>query len=253
MPKLNAVIENLEAVEETHRGFYAQGQDGKYYLAVDGVDNLPTVAGLKANQQALLNEKKTLQEKLDTLKDVDPEEYRKLKKDMDDAARNKAKDAGDWESRERQLIEKHTQELEAEKARGKNLLTAVEEALVDSAAVKAIEKEGGNVTLLLPHVKSRMRVVEGKDGKFHAEVLDASGNPLIGDGKGNPMTAEQLVGTMKEDVAFGGAFKPSGNSGSGADPAAGTSTPAGTVNANDAQGIANQADKIVSGEVSIAA
>lgn len=253
MAKLNAVIDNLEAVDEAHRGFYERGQDGKFYLAVDGVDNLPAVSGLKANQQDLLTEKKRLQDKLDALKDVDPEEYRKLKKQMDDEARKKAKDEGDFETRERQLIEKHTQELEKEQKRSEKLQGALEEALIDSAAVKAIEKAGGNTTLLLPHVKDRVKIVEESDGSFSAQVVDAKGNPVVGDGKGNPMSVEQLIGTMKEDAAFGGAFKASGNSGSGADPAAGSSTPAGTVKATDAQEIANQAAEIVDGKVQIAA
>ena len=43
---LKAVLDTLDGVEDAIRGLYEQADDGKYYLAVDGVDSLPQVRGL---------------------------------------------------------------------------------------------------------------------------------------------------------------------------------------------------------------
>lgn len=211
---LPAAVEKLDTIPEAQRGFYKQ--DGqRFVLDVEGAEDV-FAAGLKKNRDELLADRKRLAAEIAKYKDVDPEEYQRLKALQAEADEKKQKDAGAFDTLKQQLIEKHNgdmQKVNAELDADRNF---IRETLADSVATKEIAGLQGNVKLLLPHVLREIKVERGADGKWGAVVVDAKGNARISNAKGEPMTIAELVAEFKARDEFAIAFKGSGASGSGA-------------------------------------
>jgi len=214
---LKAILENLEGVDPTLQTLYTQREDGKYVLGVDDAEEA-FASGLAANRDQILKEKKELETKLASLKDVDHEEYMRLKQESLDAQRKRDEEAGNWASLKQQLIDGHSAEVTKKEQRISHLQNALHRELVESKAAQAISKAKGVQELLLPHVVRSIKVVEGEDGSFTTQVIDPrSGAPRIGDHRqGTPMTIEQLVEEMRANEIFGRAFDAVGAGGGGA-------------------------------------
>ena len=98
---------------------------------------------------------------------------------------------------------------------------ALEQHLIDSEATRSITDAKGSSRLLLPHVKSMVRVEED-GGRYVTRVVDPlTGSPRV-KADGSYMSIAELVAEMKADVTvFGRAFEPSGSSGSGSQQSSG--------------------------------
>lgn len=200
-------------------------QDGQQDEAAVAPDIEARIAeatkGLKANRDQALREAKQARERLAAFEGVDPEEFKTLKTAAQEAERKRLASEGDFKSLEKQLVEKYERELENERGTGKKYLTAMERYMIDAAAVSELAKHSDSPKLLLPHVKSRMKVVE-QDGEFHARIVDENGNVRIGNGQGSsPMTLSELIEEMRQDKEFALAFRGSGSSGGGASKSSG--------------------------------
>jgi hypothetical protein len=231
MAKLKAVIEKLEDVAEPLRELYTKGEDGKFHLDAEGVED---VGGLK---KALDSERKRAREFEKKLKDLpegfDPEQYAELLKLQEEFKKGQLSDKQreEFDSLKKQLQDAHAKELGKRDERVKQLTAALEEQLITSRATQAIATAKGSIRLLLPHVRSQAKVVE-QDGKFTAVIVDKDGHTRIGD-KGQNLTFEALVAEMKDQQDFAGAFEGSGASGSGALGNRGPGTPAGALSFED--------------------
>ena len=86
MPKLPAVIDKLDAVEEPYRGVYVE-QDGKFVLDAD-VEAHPTVAGLRNTAKATRTERDNVARELKAFKDLGytPEQIAEIKRKAEEAA-----------------------------------------------------------------------------------------------------------------------------------------------------------------------
>ncbi len=180
------------------------------------------VAGLKANTQETVRELRAARAKLANLDGVDPEEHKRLKQFVADAEQKKAAAEGDWKSLEKQLVERHSQELGTKEKRIGKLQSALEKRLVDANLATALAKAEADPTMLeLLQLAGRKSVrVRETDDDFEAFVADAQGNPLISDGKGTPMDVDTFVAqTLKSQ--YPSAFKGTGSSGGGASKSAG--------------------------------
>lgn len=71
---LKTVVEDITTVEEAYRGLY-ELKDGKHVLAVEGVDDHPTVAGMKS---AFGKTKDEIAKLKDQFKGIDPKKYLEL-------------------------------------------------------------------------------------------------------------------------------------------------------------------------------
>jgi len=89
-------------------------------------------------------------------------------------------------------------------------------------ATSAIAEAKGIPALLLPHVKSAVKVVE-MNGQYTVQVVDGNGNERIMDGKGTPMTIADYVAEMKKSEVYGRAFDGNDAHGSGSQKSAGRS------------------------------
>lgn len=174
------------------------------------------VAGLKKNQQELLKESKAAKERLASYEGIDPEEHRALKKAAEEAERKRLQGEGDWKALEGQLVKKYEGELERERGERGKMRGALESYLIDKEALSELAKVSDSPKLLLPHIRSRMKVVE-QDGVYHARIVDENGQVRIGKGQGSsPMQLSELVEEMKADKEFAPAFRGTGSSGGGA-------------------------------------
>lgn len=196
--------------------------DGQFVFTIDGANKAHVSLNAQALTKALDRERdnvKTLQGKVSAI----PEDF-----DMERAREALAKyeEMSKWtpdqkvqeqiEAAKRELAKVHQTELEKLGNKSSKYRSQLEEQLVRNAAVSAITKHKGNSTLLLPHVTSQARMVEGADGKFHVEVVGSDGVARSGASDGSPMTIEQLVSEMTTSEDFQTAFGGNGASGSGA-------------------------------------
>lgn len=262
MPLLKLAVEKLEDIPEAVRGYYKQGQDGKFVLDAE----LPTSAGSEdvANLKTALakerEDRRKAREDLEKFRDqngnlLDAERAKAALLETQKAEEEKAKAAGKWEELKQQMAEKHKSELKKLEDTTAKTHRMLEKLVVDEAATRAISAAGGKVKVLAPLIRQHLKMVE-EDGEPRAVVVDAKGDPRIGDAKGNPMTIEQLVEEFKNDPDYGANFQSSGATGSGAPtrkaegPGAGRAG-AKSVSINDQAGLNDNLEAIAKGLVTV--
>ncbi|AKJ41792.1 hypothetical protein [Pragia fontium] len=205
MLKFKLTKEEFDALDEAQKSMYAESGEG-YQLAIEG---LPDVSGLSKKVDELLGEKKAEQEKRRAAEEL-------AKKSAEEQARK----SGDIESLEKswadKLAAKETELLAQIQERDGRLHTL----LVDNEAQRlAAELAGDNAALILPHIKSRLAVEEGK-----TRVLDISGKPsasslddLSKEFRTNKLFAPVIISSKasgtsgaddKDPVARGDGYKP---------------------------------------------
>lgn len=225
---LKAIVESLEDIDETLREEYVEVEDGTFRLkALEGfvpADKVQDVSGLKSalkkereNAAAAAKKAKALEEKLGG---VDLDKYEEMLTAQAEAEEREAEKKGEWEKLKAQMREQHQKELETREQRTTRLKKELERHLIDSQATSAINELQGNVTLLLPHVKAHVTLIEGDDGSYKAQVVDDTGTPRV-NGDGNLLTIKDLVSEMRSSEVYAGAFKATEKSGGGTPPADG--------------------------------
>ena len=216
---LKFVLENLEEVDEGLRSHYTAGDDGKFRLGVEGGED---TGALKRSLELAKKERNDAKALAAKYKDVDADEYTRLKQEHEERELSSATKKGEYEKLKIQLVEKQTTELASRDKREAVLRGGIERYMIDAEATRAIAAAKGEPELLLPIVQRFTRVVE-EDGKFELKVVDKNGDPRLGE-KGDPMTFPQLVEELRQDKKFGRAFEASGASGGGAPSGRGTPT-----------------------------
>jgi len=220
---LQATLDSLEELpEELHEEY--EEKDGKFHLKLlkgfVPADKVEDVSGLKSALQKERENASNASKKARALEEqfagFDAEEYQRLKELEASEEEKKAEKKGEWDKLKLQMTEQHNTELAKQKAREAALLTALERKTIDADAVSALNEMEGNVTLLLPHVKAHVRMVE-EDGAFVARVVDDAGNPRV-NGEGNFLTVRELVSEMRDQETYATAFKAGVKSGGGTPP-----------------------------------
>ena len=201
-----------EGLDEGFRGLYEE-KDGEYVLAVEGVED---TTGLKSALEKERTERAKFEKNSKAWEKFGktPEEIQKLIDQAAELERKKLEEKGEWEKLKEQMAKQHADALaEKDKALAEKD-RAIEAYLIDSRATEAISKNDGNARLLLPHVKSRCRVVN-ENGKYSVQVMTQDGSAPMVDSSGNPLSIEDFVKSMRDDEDFQGAFKARGGTGSG--------------------------------------
>lgn len=169
-------------------------------------------AGLLNKRDELLGEVKTLKEKLKAFDGFDIEEFNKLKADLEKQHKDKHVKDGNVE----ELIKRHEaekQQLIADRDKKvadlEKKLTerekAFESELVKAAVSTAIGESKGNMTLLLPHVTSKVRAAL-KDGQYQIEVVDDKGNARINPKDASPLSIKGFLDELKQNKDYAVAF-----------------------------------------------
>lgn len=222
--KLKVTKAEYDSLDEGIRGLYEE-KDGSYQLAVDGIED---TSGLKSALQAERKARSDFEKMAKQYQGLGmtPEEITELVKAREEAERGNLEKKGEWDKLKAQLLESHKKEITAREEAVQKMKSTLESYLVDASATEAIASAKGIPQLLLPHVKSAVKVVE-EEGKYHVRVVDKDGSPRM-NSKGEYIGIKDLVTEMRESDVFARAFEGNGTSGSGA-PSGGTFRKGGTI------------------------
>lgn len=201
---LKAILESLDGLPDAVKSEYKKGDDGKFHLDVEGIDDHPGVGALKrakdyekSERQKVVKQLGDLQAQLDAL----TEER--------DGILKGAIPKGDVEKLENSYKEKLAKR-EKELSDQIGALTGnLQTMLVDNVAQSMASKISKAPELILPHIKARLKA-EFNEGKAVTRVLDKDGNP-------SAFGIEDLQKEMVANPAFAPIIIGSKASGSGAE------------------------------------
>ena len=145
---------------------------------------------------------------------MSPEEIKELREKQDRAKQRELEKKGDWEKLKSQLTEQFEQERQQYESQLTKMKKSMETTLVQKEVLGAISKHEGIPTLLEPHVKSAVQLVEEEDGSMVPRVIDSDGSPRFNT-KGDYMSVDEYVASLREHEDFGVAFRGRQASGSG--------------------------------------
>lgn len=202
---LKLTVDSLDGLDDSVKTLYKE-DNGKFRLDLDGYED---TTGLKAQRDALLNEKKEAQRKA---------------KEAEEAAKTLAEESarknGDVAALEKSWQEK----LAATESNYKNLNESLTKQIhgltVGQTATKLAAELAisGSADVLLPHIQSRL-TVEIKDGAPSVRVLDLQGKPTaltIDELKQEFISNKAFAPLIAASKATGGGASTTNNSGSGA-------------------------------------
>lgn len=220
---LAATLDTLEGLAEDLHEDYEE-KDGKFHLkllnGLVSADKVEDVSGLKSALNKERDNASAASKKVRALEEqfagVDLEEYNRLKELERTEEEKNAEKKGEWDKLKLQMTEAHNKELDGRTARENKLLSVLESKTIDAEAITALTELEGNVALMLPHVKKRVKMIE-EDGTFVARVVDEAGNPRV-NGDGDFLKVKELVSEMRDQDTFAGAFKVGAKSGTGTPP-----------------------------------
>lgn len=216
---LKAVLPSLDGVDESLKSQYTKNDtDGRFYLAVEGIDEMPAVVGLRQAKQTLLDEKKKLESQVKALGVSTPEEVQALK---DAAAKGNSEKVTELENKLRQASESAQREIASAKEAAEKESAAARQYFENGEITRAIGAHKGEVDLLAHVVRQSIKTERGDDGAFRLQVLGKDGQPRIKDSSGAAFGLDDLVGELKAHPVYARAFPASGTTGSGAAPTGG--------------------------------
>lgn len=236
---LKLVLDTLDGLDEGQKALYVE-KDGKFHLDVDGLED---TSGLKSALQKERERARDFEKKLSGLKDLDPEEYARLKKEADERATKQMEEKGEFNKlREKWQAErdKDRAEFDAKMAEKDALLKKVHlDREVRDAAIKGgVLAEDIDDVIVLTSPRFKM----GEDGGII--VLGKDGQPSTDDPKAF------FAKTYKDEKPR--YYPRSGATGGGAQTTTTTTTtPPGAIAKADNKGFLANLGKIASGEVKV--
>ena len=217
---LKAIIDTLEGVDETIRGLYKEGADGKFRLELEGAETDEEVAGLRSALQKERDRAKTYEARLKKLPDgFDPdkdlEELTTLRKEREEREARKAEEKGEWEKLRAQLQEQQQKRDEEWGGKVKGLESELDRLLRSERAMEEIAARKASKRLLLREILAQTRTVVDDNGKRKVIVVDESGDRRLNT-KGDDMTMSELLDELEKDPECAGAFPAPEATGGGA-------------------------------------
>lgn len=172
-------------------------------------------------RQALAKANKEAQSRRQALKQwedvgIDPDSAKALLEKQKEQEMRTAEEKGEFDKIRKQLLTQHEAKLREKDELVGKMKTTLESYLVDKTATEAISEFDGVPQLLLPHVKSRVKVTE-EGGKYEVQVIDDDGTPRV-NANGEYLSIKELVSEMRNDPVYGMAFKAPKASGNGTNP-----------------------------------
>lgn len=211
---VKAMLASLDGVPEALKGEYKQGDGGRWYLDLEGVDDHPSVGALRRAKEHEVTARKGAEDAAKQVK----EKLLTVENELNERLKG-AVPAGDVkrleDSYKQKLADREKELGSANEVLTNNLKTI----LVDNKAQElaaAIAVDPKLIPVLLPHIKARL-ATEIADGKASTRILDKDGKPsastlddLRKEFIDNPSFAPLIVGSK---ASGGGAAGGSGGSG----------------------------------------
>jgi len=219
----NETVDDLQLVPEQFRSVYIE-KDGQHVIG-DVFKPLTTVVGglaksLKASRAEAKAAKGStvdlspLSEFGSTPAEI-AERFRSTTQTLNDQLAQKGN--LDPEKVKAELRKGFDTELAAKDNQLKTMSGTLQRYLVDSAAATALAEYKGVPDLLLPHIRSQVKVVQNGE-TYNAIVVDSDGDARVSSVTGEPMTINDLVKEMRSSPVFGRAFESDAPSGGGLPP-----------------------------------
>lgn len=167
---LKSILESLDGLSEDIKKEYTE-KDGKFYLDLEGLDDHPAVGALKRAKDHEKGLRQTAEGKLREAEDKATqlestiEELRTGAIPKDDVAALK-------NSYEQKLAAKETEFTQ----KYGTLQSQIEKVMLDSAALAMATELSTAPALLVPHIRSRLKLEE-VDGELAVHVVDIAGKP----------------------------------------------------------------------------
>lgn len=220
-------LDDINAVPAKLQGLYVK--EGDKYIYKDPVALRSALDNVRSERNSLRTRAAGLSE-LENL-GLSIDDVKALKADRDKAEQDRLKKEGDFETLRGQMEENHNKTIKKHEEREKKLYMQLERTMVDAdaRAVLADAELQGNPTLLLPHIRGRVKIVETDEG-FERQVLLPDGKTPMLNAENKPATLRDLFLELKAKPEFQGAFKGVNQSGGGSPPngGGGGAPPAGT-------------------------
>jgi hypothetical protein len=216
---LRATLTSLDGIDPSLVEHYRQDGD-KFVLDVEPSEGfaLENITGLKSALQSERGRVRELEQSVKKFDGIDPQAALDAlgKLDQIDNWSPDEKMSERMKSREAEISKKFTAEVDAAKAQADKMRSELEKQLIHNATVDALRNHGGNVDLLLPHVKGQARLEESENG-YRVVVVGDNGEARVSmkSGSVDNMTIDELVETMRVNDSFAPAFSGSGASGGG--------------------------------------
>lgn len=245
---LKAVLASLDGLAESLQAEYTKGDDGRFYLSVEGVDDMPAVVGLRQSKQTILDEKKQLEKKLEALGVSTPEEIEALRTA---AKQNNSDKVKELEGKLAQASENAQKEIAKAKELAEAEQAAARSYFEDGEITRAISAAKGVPELLSHVVRGHIKTERSDDGKFALRVLGKDGQPRIKNSNADPFGLDDLVAELRQDPKYGRAFEAEGKGGSGALPSNGGGGGGKTINAGDMDAFGANLEAIAKGDVTV--
>lgn len=213
--KISPVVDSLETVPESLRGNYEE-REGRFYLSGEiEIETPETITGLKSALDNERDQAKKRGERLKLFEGIDPEAARAALEAQRTAEHDKAMSKGDFEKLRNQMVEDHTRKMEAATARITKREDQIKKVLRTNAATAAIAANRGKVKALLPHVLDALHPVEDEEtGEWDVQVMEKG--KVKHNTRGEPMTPEEFVASLRDIDDFKALFDGTGMSGSNA-------------------------------------
>jgi len=216
MPPINVeeVLSGIELTEDQRSAL--EDIQNNLNTRLEAEINVQKKGLLKKNEELIGELRQAKENKLPDGFDLkDYQEYVK-NKDKIEAERIKAEEerliaTQNWDKLKHDMLTEHErtlQDLQSKYEKDTSFLRrTLDSELIENSVIKAIDREKGNQTLLMPHIKSSMRTVQDEEtGRFLTQVVDASGEPRMDPKTGEPMKIEDLVAELKSKPEFAPAF-----------------------------------------------
>lgn len=211
MSKLKAVLDTLDGLDEALQPLYTKGEDGRFYLDAEGVDDLPSVRGLKSKRDELLEAQRKLREQLKAFDGLDPEAARKALEELENREADKLRDKGAFDELRAKIEKRHADELAKVRAEVEKRDGFIHRLLIENAISDAIEKAN-----VLPQYREAVKALLRQRGP--KVVQDGDDYRAIFEtdmGEAAISTYVEAWARSDEAAPF---LPPSGKGGGGADP-----------------------------------
>lgn len=210
-------VTDINEVPVPLQSLYQKGETG--YSLPDDVFQHVDPTGF---QSALDKERKAAKEAAKALEPwrtlgEDPTSIQAQIAQLKEEAAKKDTTAGQFEKFKQEVAVLHQKEKDQLVAEKAGMERSLESYLIESEATRILSEAKGSPALLMPHIKSSVRVLN-ENGKYVVRVVDSEGDPRISAQTGNPLSLSDLVNELKGHAEFGKAFEPSGTTGSGMRP-----------------------------------
>ena len=211
---LKSIVSSLDDVDDKYHDLYEENDKGEFVLDVEDGDFKTKIKEFRDNNNDLKKQIETAQKQMESFKDVDPEKYKSMQKELltykDKTLLDEGKVEELLEQRTERMRNEYTDkfkklediaaqnEASAQKYQVQLSKIAVNDAVMKGIALsKAVIRAGASEDLL-----SRAAKVWSIDEEGKIRAKDSAGHILYGlDGK-DPLTTEEWVAGLHKDAPF---------------------------------------------------